>query len=187
MKTKYPTTPGQIFGFYEVVATCGAKSYCRCRCGTERWIHNKNLCTRVNPKCRSCFAIRSKFPQRIVHVAYNAIDRCTNKKHKRYPDWGGRGIVVFRAWLSDINSFCSYMMSLSGACDDSLVLDRINNDGNYEPGNLRWVTRSQSQKNQRKCKPRSEAHLMNMSLARRGRPWTKNQRDAYLRRKNAVG
>lgn len=82
-----------------------------------------------------------------------AINRCTNPGHSRYRDYGGRGICVCVEWLEDRIKFAEYLMSLPGWDDESLVIDRINNDGNYVPGNLRFVSRSESNRNQRKRPP----------------------------------
>lgn len=63
--------------------------------------------------------------------------RCYYKKHKAYHRYGGRGIVVCDEWQS-IKEFRKW--ALENGYRDNLTLDRINNDGNYEPSNCRWVT-----------------------------------------------
>jgi len=184
VKAKYFTKPGDVFGAYTVLVSQGRKSFCRCRCGSARWVLNKNLCTRPNPKCRECFASLSRFQEKVVHAAYNAIARCIDQQHARYADWGGRGIGVAMAWVNDVVAFCTYLNDLHGADNPRLVLDRIDNDGDYMPGNLRWTTRKESQKNRRNPQPRSVAHRRSLSLARRGKPWSQRQRAAYNRRKS---
>lgn len=179
MKPKYITRVGEKFGLYTVVSTDGSRSFCRCSCGQSKWILNKNLCTRVNPKCRGCFAKMSVFPHRVVHAVYNAISRCTNIKHRRYADWGGRGIEVCPEWFLSPIAFCEHLVSLPGYDDPLLILDRIDNDGHYEPGNLRWATRSESQKNRRRAVARSESHRENLSAAKRGVPWSDKRRSAH--------
>lgn len=86
----------------------------------------------------------------------SAIRRCTDPKHKQYADYGGRGIKVYAPWIASPCSFAEYLLTLSGHDDNSLYLDREDNDGNYEPGNLRFVTPSVSRNNQRNLerKPR---------------------------------
>ena len=73
---------------------------------------------------------------------YDAKNRCTNPKHKRWSDWGGRGIAF------NFTSFDDFLaeVGLPGKED---TLDRIENDGHYEAGNLRWTTRLQQQHNKR--------------------------------------
>lgn len=72
--------------------------------------------------------------------------RCHDPKYERYGDWGGRGIKVCDEWRASFAAFLAYM----GEKPPGLMLDRIDNDGNYEPGNCRWATRSEQMRNQRR-------------------------------------
>lgn len=73
------------------------------------------------------------------------IQRCTNQRGPGWKYYGGRGIKVCDRWLSSFENFLADM----GEKPEGLSLDRINNDGNYEPSNCRWATRSEQQKNRR--------------------------------------
>ena len=76
--------------------------------------------------------------------------RCLNPKHKEYHLYGGRGIKVCDDWKNDFMKF--YVWAIQNGYDDKLQIDRINNDGNYEPKNCRWVTNKENSWNTRKTK-----------------------------------
>ncbi len=73
--------------------------------------------------------------------------RCNNPTYKQYPNYGGRGIKVAPEFET-FNNYFNYITSLPGF-SLALSLDRINNDGNYEPGNLRWADHTTQNLNRR--------------------------------------
>ena len=80
------------------------------------------------------------------------VKRCTNKNTKQYKDYGGRGISVCAEWLGSFETFLSDMGSRPSP---DMSLDRIDNDGNYEPVNCRWadkVTQMNNRRNSLSCK-----------------------------------
>lgn len=75
--------------------------------------------------------------------------RCFNPNNPHFDNYGGRGIGVYIPWLKDPIEFITYVSCLPNAAKKGLTLDRINNDGNYEPDNLRWVDRHTQSANTR--------------------------------------
>ena len=73
--------------------------------------------------------------------------RCFNKNDRSYKDYGGRGITMCDRWAK---SFECFYADMGRKPEPRMSIDRINNDGNYEPGNCRWATPKQQYHNRRK-------------------------------------
>ena len=73
--------------------------------------------------------------------------RTLNPNSRDYYKYGGRGITICEEWKNDFMSFYNWAMSKGSS--DELSIDRIDNDGNYEPNNCRWTTRTIQSRNQR--------------------------------------
>lgn len=97
----------------------------------------------------------------------NMIQRCTNPNFPRYLGWGGRGIVVCERW----SSFENFLVDM-GERPMGLTLDRIDNDGPYEPSNCRWATRFEQQANRHITEMTRE--LLSAAAHRR---WAKESED----------
>ena len=78
---------------------------------------------------------------------WNAKQRCYNPNHRKYKDYGSRGIKMCDRWF---NSFENFLKDMGKKPNNKLSLDRIDNDGNYEPANCRWATYSVQNHNRRK-------------------------------------
>ena len=74
-------------------------------------------------------------------------ERCNNPSCRDYRHWGGRGITVCEAWNSDFLAFKEW--ALANGYEEGLTIDRVNNDGNYEPSNCRWATKKEQSNNKR--------------------------------------
>ena len=72
-------------------------------------------------------------------------ERCYNKSNKRYKNYGARGIEICANWMQDFRIFRDW--AFENGYDDTLTIDRINNDGNYEPNNCKWSTRKEQNRN----------------------------------------
>ena len=79
----------------------------------------------------------------------NIKQRCNNPKRKDYKYYGGRGINMCAEWADNFMLFNDYVSSLDNYCKD-LTIDRIDGDKNYEPGNIRWISRLDQRLNQNK-------------------------------------
>ena len=118
---------------------------CRCDCGTVRVVR---LCSLVRSEIKSCGCWRRAFAAaqkagRTHGLSHSGTYgswvamkcRCTNSKHVAYKHYGGRGIAVCARWFESFENFLADM----GDRPLGFTLDRINPDGDYEPGNCRWV------------------------------------------------
>jgi hypothetical protein len=75
--------------------------------------------------------------------------RCCNPKHKDWKNWGGRGITVCERWLKYEN----FLADVGRKPTSKHQLDRINNNGNYEPGNVKWSTQKEQMLTRRRIGP----------------------------------
>ena len=130
---------------------------CRCDCGNEKVVACIEL---VNGDTRSCGCYRKQATHdrlkrpggkldhpRLYREWHNMRMRCYYPSCEGYKWYGGRGITVCEEWNKDFGPFRDW--ALSHGYTDELTLDRIDNDGNYEPSNCRWVSMKEQCTNRR--------------------------------------
>lgn len=115
-------------------------------CGTVKWIDLHNLQSGQSKGCQHCSQKR-KIPLWLDRRLTAAKQRCENPNDRNYANYGGRGI---KFCFSSVTEAGLYLMAVYGIPDRCLEIDRINTNGNYEPGNIRFVTRAANLGNRRK-------------------------------------
>ena len=153
---------GMRFGRLTVVAEGGrSKSrqimwICQCDCGSMTHPINGDVLRRGKSRSCGCLQREEASVSRSTHRRsksrpYNIWsglkNRCLNTNHPHYKDYGGRGIGVCDEWMHDFQAF--YEWAMANGYRDDLTIDRIDNNGNYEPSNCRWTTMAVQRKNQR--------------------------------------
>ena len=148
----------QKFGRLTVIEQAGSQhgnAYwkCKCSCGAEVIVRGYLLTRQIVVSC-GCYRKEHKLKHGLAHTPiYNLWagikNRCTNPNVHNYHRYGGRGVTMFEDWINNFQAFYDYVSKLPHYGEDGYSLDRINNDGNYEPDNIRWATRKEQARNKR--------------------------------------
>lgn len=158
---------GQRFGRLVVLASFRLDkrtwASCRCDCGVHAEVV---MCSLVTGATQSCGCLHSEISRSVasqLHLDHGharsgrktpeyktwcrMITRCENPKHEKFPYYGGRGISVCARWRHDFKAFLADVGLRPSAAHS---IDRYpDNNGHYEPGNVRWATRSKQMQNRR--------------------------------------
>lgn len=148
-----------VISFVEMI---GSHSYwvCRCDCGKEKIVRKTSLTSGHTKSC-GCLQ-REKFIEQTVRLStthgkrhskeYNSwrgmVQRCTNQKQEKYAIYGARGIKVCGRWLK----FENFYEDMGDKPSPKHSIERINNEGNYEPSNCKWATAVEQMNNTRRNK-----------------------------------
>ena len=154
---------GHKFGRLKVLKMVGCNKWgeamwlCECECGNLVSVTSNNL-RRLHTRSCGCLQKEAASSSNTTHgkrgtklyPAWNMMkDRCSNQNSKAYKNYGGRGIRVCEEWKNSFQAFYDYVSKLPHFNEKGYSLDRINNDGNYEPNNVRWATRYEQVHNRR--------------------------------------
>jgi len=158
---------GLRYGRLVVIERAGTRGedalwLCLCDCGGQAVLRARNL----KFQTRSCGCLQREFAAsgapRLLHGATRVgrhtpeykswaglVNRCLNPKTPHFERYGGRGIKVCDRWLKGENGKHGYECFVEdmGPRPEAMSIDRIDNDGDYEPSNCRWATQSQQVRN----------------------------------------
>lgn len=168
---------GERFGLWTVIRICekgemrsfGVHAECRCDCGATSKVRVRALRLGESTGCHRC-AVRMRHANKVLRKSHplhttwiDMVHRCTSPRAHDYHWYGGRGIRVCDEWRRDFFAFAEYM---GPKPTPSHSLDRIDNDGHYEPGNVRWATPEEQAENRR-----TTVHLTVDGVTRTLREW----------------
>ena len=152
----------------------GRKRYwlCKCDCGNTKEVMSSNL---KSGDVKSCGCLRKKVAKERAtkHNGCGSLEyeiwcgikqRCFNPDNKTYLNYGARGITMYKEWVYNYQAFLDYV---GPKPFKNATIDRIDNDGNYEPGNVRWATYTKQARNTRKT-------VLNIPLVKRIKTMIKN-------------
>lgn len=153
---------GKRFGYLTALGPIGRKResiswLCRCDCGSETIIASYDLRSGHTKSC-GCFRVQATLSRNVTHGASRTSEyeiwcsmkkRCSNPNAKFYERYGGRGIKICQAWQ---DSFGCFLRDMGPRPSPKHSVERINNDGDYEPLNCCWATSAVQARNTKRSR-----------------------------------
>lgn len=148
---RQPVEPGTRFGKWMTIGNIDwddRRVWCICECGVEHKVrinHLRSCRTLGCQKCNTSRQTHGKANSRVYTIWKGMLRRCGLMGNQPHDSYAGRGITVCERW----HKFENFLADM-GEPAEKHSIERINNDGNYEPGNCRWATHKQQMNNLRR-------------------------------------
>ena len=116
----------------------------------------------------SCYRIKyvhDIFHERLYRIYHHMKDRCYNVNNDAYKNYGAKGVKMCDEWFADFRNFRKW--AISNGYSNDLTIDRIDANGNYEPNNCRWITKSENVARSNISNPRRKSHKQTQSTIER--------------------
>lgn len=113
-------------------------------CGNIKYLKAYELYNKKQNSCMCQTIKHNKTHTKLYSVYHNMKDRCFNKNNHTYHNYGGKNVTICNEWLGEDGFMNFYNWAINSGYKEGLSIDRIDNDGNYDPNNCRWITISEN-------------------------------------------